>query len=148
MFDVTLTTKGCCSGQPGPGGYAAVLRFGDKTKTVCGHSDRTNSHRMELQAIIEAVKLLKSPSNVTIVSESQVICNTIATARERAKNGWRTKSGARCANVDMWQELQNLGVKGKHHFVYQRLNGGESEDMPTAIQLAKENVHKEAHDGE
>ena len=140
-LNVIISTDGSCKGNPGPGGYGAVLRFGEHSKEISGFDPQTTNNRMELTAVIEAVKLLKKPCNVIIRTDSMFVCNGIANAKERSLNGWRTKTGARCANTDLWQELHNLGVKGKHHFQYLWVKGhtGDKDNERCDI-LAKEQV--------
>ena len=138
---VVISTDGACSGNPGPGGYAGILRFGEHEKVVTGYVDKTTNNRMELTAVIEAVKLLKKPCIVVIRTDSQYICNGIANAKERSQNGWRTKTGARCANPDLWQELNELGRAGKHRFQYLHVDGHSGDrDNEECDRLAKEQI--------
>lgn len=140
-MQVVISTDGACSGNPGPGGYAGILRFGPHTKTVVGYEDRTTNNRMELKAVIEAVRILKKPCVVTVQTDSQYICNGIANAKEREENGWRTKTGARCANFEMWQELAALKRAGKHKFQYLYVKGHSGHpDNEECDRLAKEQI--------
>ncbi|MBQ2543884.1 MAG: ribonuclease HI, partial [Bacteroidales bacterium] len=75
---VTITTDGACSGNPGPGGYAAKLRFGEHFKEIAGFESQTTNNRMELRAVIEGMLPLKVPCSITIRTDSQVVCNAIA----------------------------------------------------------------------
>lgn len=122
-MNIVISTDGSCTGNPGPGGYAAILRFGEHVKEVCGHEDKTTNNRMELRAVIEAVKVLKKPCDITIRTDSKYVCTGIANAKEWCQRGWRTKSGARCANHDMWQILHDLGKEGHHHYRYEKVKG-------------------------
>lgn len=142
-MNVTLTTGGACSGNPGPGGYASILRFGNNFKTVCGYDPHTTNNRMELAAVIEAVKVLKKPCNILIRTNSQFICNGIANAKERSQNGWKTRTGARCANYDMWQVLNDLGRAGHHHFRYESISRSD-DDNKECSKLAKEQIKENA----
>jgi len=138
---IIISTDGACSGNPGPGGYAAILRFGNHVKTVVGYAEQTTNNRMELKAVIEAVKSLKKPCVITVQTDSQYICNGIANAKERQENGWRTKTGARCANFDMWQELADLKKAGKHRFQYLYVKGHSGHpDNEECDRLAKEQI--------
>jgi ribonuclease HI len=83
-------------------------------KEVVGYEPKTTNNRMELRAVIEAIKHLKTPCNITVRTDSKYICNGIACAKEREANGWHTKTGARCANTDLWIELGKLRASGKH----------------------------------
>lgn len=140
-FEVTISTDGACSGNPGPGGYAAIIRFGEHVKTVTGNAERTTNNKMELMAVIEGVKALKKPCKVTIRTDSQYICNGIACAKERSENGWRTKTGAKCANAELWQELANLRESGNHRFQYIKVDGHSGDpDNEECDRLAKEQI--------
>lgn len=143
-MNVVISTDGACKGNPGPGGYAAILRFGEHSKEVVGSEPRTTNNRMELKAVIEAVRILKKPCHVIIRTDSQYICNGIACAKEREQNGWKTKTGARCANAEMWQELTNIGREGKHRFEYLYVKGHSGDkDNERCDALAKAQI-KEA----
>ena len=143
--NITITTAGACSGNPGFGGYAAVLRFGNYTKNIVGSAERTNNNRMELKAVIESVKALKKPCLITIQTDSQYICNGIANAKEREANNWHTKTGARCANFDMWQELSDLKKAGQHRFQYLYVKTtAEGSDSNVCSKLAKEQLNRRA----
>lgn len=140
-MNIIISTDGACSGNPGPGGYCGILRFGEHEKTVVGYEEKTTNNRMELRAVIEAVKVLKKPCNIVIRTDSMYICNGIACAKERSQNGWRTKTGARCANSDLWQELNDLGKAGKHRFQYLHVDGHSGDkDNEECDRLAKEQI--------
>jgi ribonuclease HI len=140
-FEVTISTDGSCSGNPGPGGYAAILRFGEHSKEIVGNSDRTTNNRMELQAVIEAVRTLKHPCNVTIRTDSRYVCTGIANAKEWCANGWKTKSGAKCANADMWKVLADIRSAGDHRLRYEYVEGHSGDpDNERCDKLAKEQV--------
>ena len=137
--NIIVSTGGACKCNPGPGGYAAILKYGPNEKIVRGFEETTTNNRMEIMAIIEAVKALKVPCCIAIETNSQYIKNGIANAKERSENGWRTKSGAKCVNTDLWQELTELGKAGKHHFQY--IDGNEnSTDMARCTTIAREQI--------
>lgn len=140
-INIVISTDGACSGNPGPGGWAAVLRFGDNVLEISGYDPATTNNRMELKAIIEAAKVLKKPCNVTVRTDSKYVCNNAALVREHVANGWRTKAGARCANYDMWQELLDVGLKGKHKFqcVHTKAHSGDPDNERCDF-LAKEEI--------
>lgn len=141
-MNVVISTDGACSGNhlPGkhPGGYAAVLRFGEHVKEISGYEEMTTNNRMELKALLEAIKLLKKPCDVTARTDSNYICNGIACAKERSQNGWRTKTGARIQNPDLWIELHEVATKGHHHIRYEKVaaHAGDA-DNERCDQLAK-----------
>ena len=84
MKSVEIFTDGACKGNPGPGGYGAILRYNGYEKEVSGGEANTTNNRMELLAVIEAFKLLKEPCLVTLYSDSQYVCNAI-------EKGWAKK---------------------------------------------------------
>lgn len=138
---VTLSTDGACSGNPGPGGYACVLRCGNNVKEISGYNPKTTNNRMELTAVIEGVKVLKKPCIITVRTDSQYVCNGIANAKERSQNGWHTKSGAKCANSDLWMELQRLRDAGNHRFQYLKVEGHSGDkDNERCDRLAKNRI--------
>ena len=140
---VVITTGGACKNNPGPGGYGAVLRFGEHRKTVCGYDPQTTNNRMEIKAVIEALKVLNRPCDVTIHTDSQYICNGIACAKEREANGWHTKTGARCVNTDLWKELTEIKRNGQHTIRYQYVDGAETHECN---KLAKAQIKQETQE--
>lgn len=124
---VTISTDGACSGNqfpgPQPGGWAAILRFGENWKEIAGYNPGTSNNRMEMTASIKAIEKLKMPCDILIRTDSQVLCNAIANLETRAKNGWKTKTGATCANVDLHERLYNLKCSGNHQLRYEYVEG-------------------------
>ena len=110
MKPVILTTDGACIGNPGPGGWACVLRFDDTTGEIYGAEPQTTNNRMELTAVIEGFKALEESCAVTLTTDSQYVKRGITEWIDKWKsNGWRTAAkGAKAgpvANQDLWQEL-------------------------------------------
>ena len=140
-LNVTISTDGACSGNPGPGGYYGVIRFGEKSKTVSGWETRTSNNRMELQAVIESTKALKRPCDITLRTDSEYVINGINELAIRKKNKWEKKTGARYENVDMWQELSDTIEKGGHTFccIYVPGHSGDA-DNEMCDKGAKEQV--------
>jgi ribonuclease HI len=103
---VTIYTDGACDPNPGPGGWAALLRSGKHEKTLTGSDPATTNNRMELTAAIRVLQALKGPSRVDLYTDSEYLKRGISEwlPRWRARN-WRRKGGA-LANVDLWQELE------------------------------------------
>lgn len=144
-IDVVISTDGACKGNPGPGGYACVLRYKDRKHEISGYEPATTNNRMELRAVIEAVRKLKKPCNVLIRTDSHYVCTGLANAREWCRNGWRTKSGAKAKNDDLWQELTEVGTKGHHKFSFQYVPGHSGdEDNERCDALAKEQIRLHA----
>ena len=110
MKEIELFTDGACSGNPGPGGWGAILRWKGHEKAVSGGNSHTTNNRMELSAVIEGLKLLKEPCKVTLISDSKYVCDAISKgwARNWQKNGWRKSDKSPALNVDLWEELLQL----------------------------------------
>ena len=106
MKNVTIYTDGACSGNPGPGGWAAILRYGVSEKEISGGEAHTTNNRMELTAVIRALQLLKEPCSVVLYSDSTYVVSAIEKGwlDSWQKKNWRTKSGP-VKNPELWQEL-------------------------------------------
>ena len=123
MKHIELFTDGACSGNPGPGGWGAILRWNGREKAISGGDAHTTNNRMELSAVIEALKLLKEPCSVTLYSDSKYVCDAIAKgwARGWKKNGWRKSDKSPALNADLWEEL--LGLLDVHTLTVQWVKG-------------------------
>ncbi len=107
---VEIYTDGACSGNPGPGGWAAVMMYGDKKKEISGGEPQTTNQRMEMKAAVEALKALKFPCEVNLYSDSAYLVNAFKQGwTERwQRNGWVTSQKTPVANKDLWEELLQL----------------------------------------
>ena len=106
MKTVVLTTDGACIGNPGPGGWACVLRFDGDTGELYGAESHTTNNRMELIAVIEGLRALDQDSAVTLTTDSQYVKRGITEWIDKWKaNGWRTAAKTPVVNQDLWQEL-------------------------------------------
>ena len=104
---VDIFTDGACSGNPGPGGWGAILRFGDVEKEIFGFETLTTNNRMELMAAIAALEALKRPCTVRIHTDSQYLRDGIMRfIHAWKKNGWKTADKKPVKNVDLWQRLE------------------------------------------
>ncbi|AFV12640.1 ribonuclease H [Thermacetogenium phaeum DSM 12270] len=123
MKEVTIYTDGACSGNPGPGGWAAVLVCNGHQKEISGREELTTNNRMELTASIEALKQLKEPCHVHIYSDSAYLVNAFQKkwVKNWKKNGWRTASGRPVENRDLWEEL--LAVMRPHSVCWHKVEG-------------------------
>ena len=109
MKNVTIYTDGACSGNPGPGGWAAILRYGAHEKAISGGEAETTNNRMELLGAISALQLLKEPCAVDLYTDSQYLANAINQGwlKSWKARGWRRKEGP-LKNPDLWQTLDAL----------------------------------------
>ena len=107
---VELFTDGACSGNPGPGGWGAILRFGAHEKELSGGEADTTNNRMELTAVIEGLKALKEPCNVKLTTDSKYVADGLSKgwAESWQKNGWRKADKKPALNPDLWEELLKL----------------------------------------
>lgn len=105
-MEVEIWTDGACSGNPGPGGWGAVLRFGDREKELSGGEAQTTNNRMELRAAIEALNALKRPCEVLLHTDSRYVMDGITDwIRGWKARGWKTAAKKPVKNADLWQEL-------------------------------------------
>jgi ribonuclease HI len=103
---VEIFTDGACSGNPGPGGWGAILRSGTHEKEIFGGEKLTTNNRMELMAAIRALEALKRPSNVTLYTDSRYVMDGLTKWLPRWKaNGWKTADKKPVKNVDLWRAL-------------------------------------------
>jgi ribonuclease HI len=106
MKQVEIFTDGACKGNPGPGGWGAVLRTGGHEKELSGHAPATTNNRMELTAVIEALGALKSPCEVALHTDSRYVIDGITKwIFGWQKNGWKNAARKPVLNIDLWQAL-------------------------------------------
>ena len=109
MNKVEIFTDGACKGNPGPGGWGAILRYGTTEKEIYGASKNTTNNIMELTAVIESLKNLKKPCELIITTDSKYVKNGITEwIHNWKKNGWRTAAKKEVKNKDLWIELDSL----------------------------------------
>ena len=110
MKEVEIYTDGACSGNPGPGGWGAVLKYGSHRKEISGAESNTTNNRMELTAIIKALEMLKEPCQVKAYSDSKYVCDALKNgwAVSWQKNGWKKSDKKPALNSDLWQVLLDL----------------------------------------
>jgi ribonuclease HI len=108
MNRVEIYTDGACRGNPGPGGWGALLRFGDDEKELCGGEAETTNNRMEMMAVIQALSALKRPCDVVLTSDSTYVLKGIQEWMPSwKKRGWKTATKKPVKNVDLWKLLDN-----------------------------------------
>ncbi len=109
MKKVQLITDGACVGNPGPGGWAYILRFGEHKREMSGSEPDTTNNRMELRAAIEGMRALREPCEVEVVTDSEYLKNGITKwIHGWKRNGWKTASKKPVVNQDLWNELDDL----------------------------------------
>ena len=107
MKTVTIYTDGACSGNPGPGGWGAILRYKGNEKELSGGAADTTNNRMEITAVLQALTALKEPCNVTLYSDSQYVCNALKLgwAKKWKANNWMRNKKEPALNPDLWEKL-------------------------------------------
>ncbi len=106
MKKVQLITDGSCVGNPGPGGWACILRYGPRKKELWGSETQTTNNRMELTAALRGLEVLKERCEVEVVTDSEYVKNGITTwINNWKRNGWKTKARKPVVNQDLWEEL-------------------------------------------
>ena len=110
MKKVEIFTDGACSGNPGPGGWGAILRYNGTEKELSGGEKDTTNNRMELTGVIEALKALKLPCDVTITTDSKYVYDSVTKGwvYKWKANGWRKPDKKPALNPDLWSELLSL----------------------------------------
>ena len=112
MKRVQLITDGACIGNPGPGGWACILRFGEKRKELFGSEPHTTNNRMEIMAAIKGLGALREPCEVEVVTDSEYLKNGITSwIRGWKRNGWKTSAKKPVVNQDLWIKLDGLASK-------------------------------------
>lgn len=130
MCKVELFTDGACSGNPGKGGYGAILRYMGHEKEISDGEKNTTNNRMEMKALIEGLKALKEPCEVTVYSDSKYVIDSITKKWVYGwqKKGWVKSDGKPALNADLWQEILNLLEIHKCEFVWVKGHNGHPEN--------------------
>ncbi len=138
--EVDIFTDGACSGNPGPGGWGAILRFGAHEKTLCGGEPATTNNRMELLAVIRALETLKRPSKVRVHTDSQYVQKGISEwIHNWKRRGWTTASKQPVKNVDLWRALDAVQAMHDVKWVWVKGHAGHV-DNERADALARQGV--------
>ena len=122
MKNITLYTDGACSGNPGKGGWGAILMYNDAKKEISGGESKTTNNRMELTAVIKGLEALKEECNVDIYSDSAYVVNAFLQdwITNWQNNGWKSKKGM-VLNIDLWQRL--IELTKKHNVTWHKVKG-------------------------
>ena len=119
---VEIFTDGACKGNPGPGGWGAVLRFGAREKDISGGEAQTTNNRMEMMAAVEALNALTKPCRVTLHTDSKYVMDGITKwVFGWQKNGWKTADRKPVKNAELWQDL--LKATARHQVTWQWVKG-------------------------
>lgn len=123
MKKVEIYTDGACSGNPGKGGWGAVLVYKNNEKEISGYDESTTNNRMELTAVIEALSSLKEPCEVLLTTDSKYVCDAVTKCWVYSwkKNGWRKADKKPALNVDLWEKL--LPLLEKHSVEWNWVKG-------------------------
>ncbi|WMJ21893.1 ribonuclease HI [Paludicola sp. MB14-C6] len=125
---VQIYTDGACSGNPGPGGWGAILVSGTHEKELCGGEPNTTNNRMELTAVISALQALKRPCEVTLTTDSKYIVDAVTQgwAKKWRANNWMRNNKDKALNADLWQQLLDLLEINDVTFVWVKGHAGHS----------------------
>ncbi len=129
IMTVEIFTDGACKGNPGPGGWGALLRFNGQEKKIYGGEMLTTNNRMELTAAIKALQALKRPCTVELYTDSQYLRQGMTTwLMGWKKNGWRNSKREPVKNADLWQQLDELATKHKINWHWVKGHNGHYEN--------------------
>jgi len=147
MNEVVIYTDGSCSGNPGPGGYAAIVDAKGDRRELTGGERHTTNNRMELLAVIRGLASLDEPSIVRVVTDSQYVTKGMKSwIHGWRRKGWKTTSGAPVKNRDLWEELDRLASKHQMSWEWVRGHDGHPENE-RADALAREAIREVLDEG-
>ena len=139
---VEIFTDGACKGNPGPGGWGAILRYGNKEKEINGYNSSTTNNIMELTAVIEALKQIKKPYAINITTDSTYVKNGITDWIHNWKNnGWKTAAKKNVKNKELWIELDSLIQSHKINWIWVKGHSGHP-DNERADELANNAINE------
>jgi ribonuclease HI len=126
---IEIFTDGACSGNPGPGGYGAILRHGKELKEISGNSSSTTNNRMEMTAVIEALKLVKRPSNIRITTDSQYVVKGMTEWMPGwIRNNWLNSQKKPVLNRDLWEAMLKFSEPHDIEWLWIKGHNGHSEN--------------------
>ena len=129
MKEVTIYTDGACSGNPGPGGWGAILIYGENKKEISGGANETTNNIMEMTAVIEALKLLKSPCEVKLYSDSAYVVDAFNKkwVDSWQKNGWKNSKKEEVKNKELWETL--IELTKVHEVTFIKVKGHSNDEL-------------------
>ena len=137
---IEIFTDGACSGNPGPGGWGAILRKGDSEKELFGGEVLTTNNRMEMTAVIEALRALKAPVRARVHTDSQYVQKGISEwIHGWKRRGWKTAGKQPVKNEDLWREMDRLAVQHKIEWIWVKGHAGHAENE-RADELARRGI--------
>ena len=130
---VIIYTDGACSGNPGPGGWAALLQYGGNEKVISGGEPLTTNNRMELRAAVEGLKALKEPCRVSIHTDSTYLQKAFSEGwlQRWQRNGWKTAAKKPVENQDLWRDL--LEAVGRHNVEWVKVKGHSDNELNNRV---------------
>ena len=130
MKTVEIYTDGACSGNPGPGGYGAVLKYNGAVRELCGGEANTTNNRMEMTAVIVALEALKEQCRVILTSDSKYVIDALSKgwAKKWKANGWRRSGREKALNPDLWDRLLTLTDYHKMQYVWIKGHAGHPDN--------------------
>jgi ribonuclease HI len=130
---ITIYTDGSCSGNPGPGGWAALLIYSGSERVITGAEKLTTNNRMELAAVVESLRVLKEPCNVRVFTDSAYIANAFNDNWIDAwiARGWRTASKKPVKNQDLWKDM--LSLMEKHEVEFVKVKGHADDELNNRV---------------
>ncbi len=140
MKRIEMFTDGACKGNPGPGGWCAILRYNGVEKVISGGEKDTTNNRMELSAVLFGLKALKEPCHITLQSDSKYVLDSISKGWVYGwkKKGWKKSDGKPALNVDLWQQLLVEIAKHEIEYVWIKGHAGHPENERCDAQAVKE----------
>lgn len=142
MKEIELYTDGACKGNPGPGGWGALLRYGNKERKLCGGEPHTTNNRMELMAAIKGLEALKESCRVQLTTDSQYVRQGITQwLAGWKKNGWKTSAKKPVKNDDLWRQLDEQA--SRHDITWHWVKGHSGHiENEIADQLANQGIEE------
>ncbi len=140
MKRIEIFTDGACKGNPGPGGWCAILRYNGVEKVISGGEKETTNNRMELSAVLFALKALKEPCHITLQSDSKYVLDSLSKGWVYGwqKKGWKKSDGKPALNVDLWQPLLEEIRRHEMEYVWIKGHAGHPENERCDAQAVKE----------
>ncbi len=140
MKRIEIFTDGACKGNPGPGGWCAILRYNGVEKMISGGEKETTNNRMELSAVLFALKALKEPCHITLQSDSKYVLDSLSKGWVYGwqKKGWKKSDGKPALNVDLWQQLLEEIRKHELEYVWIKGHAGHPENERCDAQAVTE----------